>query len=348
MQTIRLMKYGRTIFSLAFGLLFTGVAHAQPLKVCATVPELGSLVQEIGCDRATVTVFAKGTEDPHFLIPKPSYIKALSTCDVYIQGGLDLEVGWAPRLLQNARNPDILPGGRGYIDASVAITPLGVPTVTIDRSMGHVHALGNPHYLLDPLNGLRVARLLRDRLSAMHPGSADYFSQRYQDFRYRLGTALVGETLFNKYDFEKLAVLAERGRLGTFLKSQREESLLAGWLGQLSPYRGSKVVSDHQGWPYFAQRFGLDIVERLESLPGVLPTTQHLNEVITLMKAQGVKVVLATAYYDPRYAQFVSENTGAAVVHMAHQPGARPDTGSYLSMVDYNIKQLTAAFGEAA
>ena len=202
---------------------------AEPLRVCATVPELGSLAEEVGGTDVTVTVFTKGTESAHFTVPKPSFIKALNACDAYVQTGLELEIGWAPALLQNARNPAVLPGGAGFIDASEVISALGVPSGQIDRSMGDVHPGGNPHYLLDPLNGLRVAALLRDRFSALRPEAGQHFAEGYADFRQRLGAVLVGEALSRKYDFEKLALLAEHGRLVDFLDSQGDTALLD-WL----------------------------------------------------------------------------------------------------------------------
>jgi len=335
------------------GLLFTllvvvsSPVSAQTLRACATVPELGSLIKEVGGDRVSVSVFAKGTEDPHFIEAKPSFIKILSECNLYVQIGLELEVGWAPVLLRNARNGKVLPGARGYLDVSTVITPLEIPTTPVDRSMGDVHPLGNPHYLPDPLNGLRVAGLIRDRLSELQPSNAQYFAERYTSFRQRLGTTMVGEALAKKYEFEKLALLAEHGRLVDFLKSQGEESLLGGWLGMMRPYYGAKVVTDHKMWSYFARRFGLEVVDYLEPKPGIPPTTQHLNEVINVMKQDNVKVVLAAAYYDPRYAQFVSENTGAKVVNMANQAGARPGTDDYIGMVDYNVRQLATALGSS-
>jgi ABC-type Zn uptake system ZnuABC Zn-binding protein ZnuA len=346
-----LSRYLRTSGLALLGLLLTSLGptkrpvSAQEIRACATVPELGSLVQEIGGDRVSISVFAKGTEDPHFLEAKPSFIKMLSECDVYVQMGLELESGWAPVLLQNARNGRVLPGTRGYLDAAVAINPVGIPTVPVDRSMGDVHPLGNPHYLTDPLNGLRVARLIQGKLGELQPSSGQYFADRYESFRQRLGTALVGEQLAKKYDPEKLAQLAEYGRLNAFLKSQGEESLLGGWLGLLRPHYGAKVVTDHNMWPYFARRFGVEVVGYLEPKPGIPPTTRHLNEVVQLMKANSVKAVLAAAYYDPRYAQFVSENTGATVALMANQVGARPGTDDYISMVDYNVRQLAVALG---
>lgn len=331
-----------------FGLLSLGLtapAHAQPLQLCATVPELGSLAREVGGEQLAVTVFATGTEDAHFVVPKPSFITALSRCDAYVQIGLDLEVGWAPPLLLNSRNARVQTGRPGYIDASVAIAPLEVPSTPVDRSLGDIHPRGNPHYLLNPLNGLRVAGLLRDRLSALRPSASQDFARRYQDFRRRLGVALVGEALFNKYDFEKLALLAERGRLAAFLSSQDEEALLAGWLGLMQPHSGANVVGDHNAWPYFAPLFGLNVIAYLEPLPGLPPTTSHMQTVIELIQAKQGKAILAAAYYNPRYAAFVAEHTDATIVNMADQVASRPGTDSYLAMLDYNITQLSAALG---
>ena len=342
---VRLRSITRVLFALVAlaGLLASASLAAEPLRVCATVPELGSLAKEVGGVEITVTAFTKGTEDPHFTVPKPSFIKALNACHVYVQIGLELEVGWAPALLQNARNPAISSGAPGFIDASEAISVLGVPSGQIDRSRGDVHPGGNPHYLLDPLNGLRVAALLRDRFATLHPEAEQYFAARYADFRQRLGAALVGEALSRKYDFEKLVLLAEHGRLVDFLDSQGDTALLDGWLGIMRPIVGAKIVAEHDAWVYFATRFGLQVAAFLEPIPGIPPTTSHLGAVIEQMRAEQVGVVLTTAYYDPRYARFVSEKTGVEVVPIAHQVGARPGTGNYLSMLDYNVRQLAAA-----
>ena len=343
-STPRLLASGFLLISL---LLAGPIAYAQeaprPIQVCATVSDLGSLVREVGGDQVSVTVFAKGTEDPHFIEAKPSFIKALSQCDLYVQTGMDLELGWAPVLLQNARNGAVLPGGHGFLDASTVIAPLEVPTGPVDRSMGDVHPLGNPHYLPDPVNGLRVARLIRDKLIELRPNHKAYFENRYASFSKRLGTALVGEKLAGKYDAEKLALLYERGRLDAFLKQQGEETRLGGWLGLLLPYYGAKAVDDHNIWPYFSRRFGINVIGHMEPKPGIPPTTGHLRALVERMRADGVKLVLAAAYYDPRHARFISENTGARVASLANQIGAREGTDDYLGMIDYNVRQLLGA-----
>jgi ABC-type Zn uptake system ZnuABC Zn-binding protein ZnuA len=319
---------------------------SKPIQVCATVPDLGSLAHEVGGDHVLVTVFAKGTEDAHFIEAKPSFIKALSQCDLYLQVGMDLEIGWAPVLLQNARNGAVLPGGRGYIDASRVISRLEVPSGPVDRLMGDVHPLGNPHYLIDPFNGLKVARLIRDKLVELRPDRKPYFEDRYISFHLRLGTALMGEKLAKKYDAEKLALLYEHGKLAPFLKGQGEASLLQGWLGRMLPHFGTKVVADHNMWPYFARRFGIAVIGFMEPKPGVPPTTKHLGTLVDLMRAERVGAILTVSYYDPRHARFISQQTGARVVNLAHQVGARDGTDDYFAMIDYNVREMAAAMAQ--
>ncbi|MGH8508073.1 MAG: metal ABC transporter substrate-binding protein [Gammaproteobacteria bacterium] len=318
------------------------------LKACATVPELGSLLRDLGGDRIAVTVFAKGTEDPHFVEAKPSFIKAMNECDLYVQVGLELEIGWAPALLQNARNARVLPGSAGFLDTSQAIAPLDVPTQAVDRSMGDVHPFGNPHYLADPLNGLAVAELIVQKLGELRPLDKGYFEGRYADFSRRLAARLVGDTLARRYlieDVKKLAQLFARGKLKAFLDSQGQGAQLGGWLRLMLRYYGTKIVDDHNLWPYFAHRFGLVIAGHMEPKPGIPPTTLHMQDLVKRMQADAIKIVITSAYFDPRHGQFLAEHTGARVLAFANQVGAWPGTDDYLAMIDYNVKQLAATLG---
>ncbi|MCA9771213.1 MAG: zinc ABC transporter substrate-binding protein [Myxococcales bacterium] len=345
------MKIARIgIFSMLLAVLGTAIPGAargaDKVQVCATVPELGDLVREVGGDAVDVTVFAKPGEDPHFVIAKPSYIRRLADADLLILVGLDLEIGWLPTLIGQSRNPRIVRGTPGYVDGGSVVTPLEVPTV-VDRAMGDVHPQGNPHYLLDPLEGLKVAALIRDRLSTVDPTHASVYANGYDAFRRRMGERLVGPALAAKYDFEKLALLAEHGRLEGFLTSQGDRAKLAGWLGEMTPFHGAKVVVDHMLWPYFSRRFDIEVVGAIEPKPRVPPSTSHLADLIDRMKAQGVRAILSAPYFDPASARLLAEHTGAAVVPMAHQAGSRPGTDGYLDMVDYNVRALTHALGAA-
>lgn len=336
--------------SLLIGISITAVLTAAalpsaaadgPLRVFATIPDLGNLAQQVGGDEVSVFVMGKGREDAHFLEAKPSFIKQLNEADVYVQNGLELEVGYAPLLLQSARNEKVLPGNPGFIDASVAITPLEVPTTTVDRSMGDVHPLGNPHYLLDPVNGLKVARLLADRFAKLRPEKAAGFQARFEDFKRRLGAALFGAELAGKYDVEKLAALADLGKLAGFLQQQGEAP--GGWMGTLAPDRGTKYIDDHNIWVYFARRFGLENDGHMEPKPGLPPTTSHLQSLIERMKLDHVPLIIASPYYDPRHAQFVAEATGAHIVYLSHLVGGRDGTDDYIAMIGYDVDQVAGA-----
>jgi zinc/manganese transport system substrate-binding protein len=157
-------------------------AQPKPLQVVATTTDLGSLVASVGGEDVEVTTLVKGPQDPHAIEPRPSFISKLHRADAFVLTGMELELGWAPPLLRSARNPDILPGGRGYVDASIVVSALEVPAVSVDRSMGDVHPLGNPHYLTDPINGVRAVALLRDRLTQLRPERKAEFASRFEAF----------------------------------------------------------------------------------------------------------------------------------------------------------------------
>ncbi len=314
-----------------------------PIKIFATLPDLGSIARSIGGSAVAVTVMIKGGEDPHFVEAKPSFIKILSESDMLLLNGLELEVGYVPLLLQNARNPRVLPGNPGYVDCSTAVTPLEVPAGTVDRSMGDVHPFGNPHYLTDPINGVKVADLVRAKLTELRPQLAGQFANAFAAFKNQVAVALVGEVLAKKYDVMKLALLADHGQLDAFLGSQGDTPQLAGWLGAVRPYRGTKFVDDHNIWPYFSARFGLELFGHLEPKPGIPPSTSHLGELIAKMQEAKVHLLIAAPYYDPRHARFVADNTGARVATLAHLSGAVPGTTEYVQTIDHNVHEIIAA-----
>ncbi len=340
-----LLKFLRRVFSVCLfvGLCTPAGIQAETIKVCATVPELGGLVKAVGGDLVSVTVFAKGTEDPHYLDARPSYIRDLSDADMFVQVGLDLEAAWAPLLLRSSRNSRIQPGGSGFVDASLAIDPIDIPTGIVDRSMGDVHPQGNPHYLADALNGLKVASLLRDRLSELHPDKAPSFATNYEQFMQRLGKAMVGDELAAKYDFEKLSLLHQHGRLEGFLEQQGDLGGLSGWLSHLAPYYGTKIVTYHKGWPYFAKRFGLVVAEHLEPKPGIPPGPRHLLQVIKTIKSEKIKVLLVEPWISQQATQSVASKTGVKVVRAATSE-SRGGAYDYIEAINDVVIKVASAY----
>src|SRR5438034_10889897 len=135
---------------LLLALVACAFAPQAKLNVVATLPDFGSLAREIGGDKVDVTVMAKSTEDPHFVDARPSFVVSMRSADVLIDGGAELELGWLPPLLQNARNPKIEIGKPGRVQASQGIRLMNGPT-NVTRAAGDVHALGNPHFMSDPI-----------------------------------------------------------------------------------------------------------------------------------------------------------------------------------------------------
>jgi zinc/manganese transport system substrate-binding protein len=327
-----------------FSALVLGLAAAadgEPIRVVATLPDLGDLATRVGGEEVAVTVLVKGPQDAHFLEPRPSFVRALHEADLFVLNGMELEVGWVPPLLQSARNPKILPGAPGYVDASRAITPIEVPAA-VSRAMGDVHPQGNPHYLTDPCNGVRVAALLRDRLAERDPAHAAGFAERYRTFAEELAGRLVGAEAARGRDPEAIVRAVEEGRVEALLGGPP-----GGWLGAVAgPSRAA--VEDHKLWEYFARRFGLRPVATLEPLPGVAPTTSHLAEVVERMKTDRVRLILSSVYFDPRHASWVAERTGARIVPLAHQVGAREGTGDYVAAIDANVRALAEAIAHGS
>jgi len=334
----------RRILATFVTLCCAAVPAAAELDVVATTPDLGSLVRTVGGDAVEVTVLVKGPQDAHFVEPRPSFIRKLHDADLLVLLGMDMEIGWVPVLLRSARNADVQPGSRGYLDASTAIVPLEVPGMAVDRSMGDIHIYGNPHYLTDPVNGVRVARLVQSRLAALDPGSSGTFRANLAAFEREVARRLVGAALAERLGAHRVIALADQGGLLATLAERGELAELGGWLGAVHPHRGANAVQDHRMWPYFARRFGLELIETLEPLPGIPPTGRHLTRVVERIRAEGAAGILASVYYDPRHARWVSEKTGVPVVPMAHQPGAREGTDDYVATIDYNVGRWLEVF----
>src|SRR6187399_1467948 len=161
--------------------LFVALSAEAKLKVVATLPDLASVAREIGTDKVEVSALAKPTEDPHFVDARPSFVVELRDADVLIDGGAELEIGWLPPLLQNARNPKIDVGKPGRVEASQGIRLLEVPAA-LTRAAGDVHAMGNPHFMVDPIIANAVAQHIANAFGVVDPPNAAFYQANYAKF----------------------------------------------------------------------------------------------------------------------------------------------------------------------
>jgi zinc/manganese transport system substrate-binding protein len=294
-----------------FATLAAGRTAEAAVQVVTTTADLGSLAQEIGGDRVTVTALAKGYQDPHFVDPKPSFILAVSRADLLVVIGRELEIGWLPPLMNSSRNAKIQPGGSGYLDASMNVKILEIPTGQITRAMGDVHPSGNPHYWLEPDNGRRIAQAIRDKLSELSPADKSYFAQRYTDFNGRLSEA------------EKR------------------------WSAAMAPFKGAKIVTYHRSWPNFMEHFALDVIGYVEPKPGVPPSPTHTLELIAEMKRQGAKLIVVEPYFDLKTAQSIANQVGGKVLVLAPSVGGVKEATDYIKLFDYDVNLLAENLKQA-
>jgi zinc/manganese transport system substrate-binding protein len=286
---------------------------AANLRVVATTEDLAALAREVGGDKITVVALAKGYQDPHFVDPKPSFIIEVSRADLLIVVGRELEIGWLPPLINSSRNSKIQPGANGYLDSSLNVKILEIPTGQITRAMGDVHPAGNPHYWLDPNNGRLIAQAIRDKLSQLDPANRATFEQRYADFDKRLAAA------------EKR------------------------WDAALAPYKGMKIVTYHRSWPNFMERFGLDVIAYVEPLPGIPPTPSHTLDVINEMKRQGAKIIIVEPYFDLKTPQAIATQVGdGQVLQLAPSVGGTKEATDYIQLFEYDVNTLAAALKKAS
>jgi zinc/manganese transport system substrate-binding protein len=289
------------------GLVVVGATAEAKLNVVATTPDLASIAKEIGGDHIDLTTLAKPTEDPHFVDAKPSLIVKLNRADVLIEGGAELEIGWLPRLLDESRNSKLAAGAPGHVVCSQGV-PLKEIPATLDRSRGDIHAGGNPHYLVDPVNAKIVAQNMATAFCALDEKAADAYRANLKKFTEALDAKLLE------------------------------------WQKKLEPFKGQQVVAYHNSWLYFGERFGLNIDIFLEPKPGVPATPKHLAEVIMRMKTDKVHVILVDPYLDRRTAETVAARTAGTVVDVTQFPGGVKGTeGGYLELMDYLVKAVAKA-----
>src|SRR5256714_3851101 len=303
------MKMINRMAALGLGAIsFISAQATAQLRVVATTPDLAWVAREIGGDRVSVVARAKPPEGPHFVDAKPSFIVTLNRADALIEGGAELELGWLPPLLENARNGKVGAGAPGRIVASEGVRLLEIPT-SFDRSKGDIHSLGNPHFMIDPVTVKIVARNIANHFAQIDPKNAATYSSNLTKFNARL------------------------------------DAKLTEWQKQLAPYRGPKIVTYHRDFIYLAQRFGLSIVDELEPKPGIAPSPAHLAQVIGEMKRNDAKAILVQPFQNRKTAETVARQTGAAVLDTPQQPGAALGSKTYFDMVDNIVRALATGLG---
>ncbi len=304
----------KQIFLVLITIIFfvlTANLSAKKLNVIATLPSLASIGENIGGDLINISSITKGSQDAHYLEAKPSYMLKLNKADLLIYSGLELEIGWLPLLIQGSRNNQLIVGGKGNLNASLALTTNNIlekPKGEVDRSMGDVHPAGNPHYLLDPRNALLVADLINQKFSALDPANQNVYQQNYETFKHKL------EQKITEYE-QKFA-----------------------------PIKGREVVCYHPHWSYLLNWMNLMPVAYIEPRPGIPPTPKHKKETIELMQAKKIKVVIISSWKEPSKALEVANATKAELLILPGEVQADNESNDYFSWIESMVTKLITAY----
>jgi len=287
------------------GLAVGGAGAASKVKVVASLPDLKALTEAVGGDLVEVESLGRGGQNPHDVEVRPSLMVKLRRADLFVRNGIGGDP-WVEPLLVGSQNAQIFPGSPGYVDASVGVRVMP-PSGPVDRSRGDVHPEGNPHYTIDPGTAAQVTQNILEGLKRVAPGNAAKFDEQRRAFLERL------------------------------------DADMARWQKAMEPMRGAKVVTYHEGFNYFLNRFGLTLAGAIEDRPGIPPSPTHLANLIRQMKDQGIKVVIAEPYADRNTAELVARDSGARALILPHAVGGVKGADTYTQMIDYNVNALAGA-----
>jgi zinc/manganese transport system substrate-binding protein len=297
---------------LIFAALLVGGAALLPahaaLRVLACEPEWAALAQELGGPLVDASAATTAQQDPHQIQARPSLIARVRNADLLVCTGAELEAGWLPVLLQQSGNAKVQPGQSGYFAAADFVRKLDIPA-SADRAQGDVHAAGNPHIQTDPRNIAAVATQLTRRLQQLDAAHAADYGQRGAAFQ------------------------------------QKWQQAIARWSAQAAPLRGVPVVSQHKGYVYLYDWLGLKEVAVLEPKPGVEPSPAHLQSVLSALKGTPARMVISSAYQDPRPSEWLARNAGVPMVRLPFTVGGSEAARDLTGLFDDTIARLLAAGG---
>lgn len=279
------------------------------LNVVSTTQDLAAIAQAVGGRHVTVASLTPGGSDPHFAEAKPSMIRRAHDADLLLAVGASLEVGWLPALLQAARNSRILPGADGHLDVSLSIKLLDKPAGPVSRADGDVHLEGNPHYWLDPENGLVIAAAVAARLKRLDPANAAEFERQLAAFSAEL------------------------------------RSRLRGWRERLAWLKGEKAISYHKSFVYLAAAFGFRVVAEIEPKPGIPPSPAYLQQLVKRIQAEKIRLLVMEPFYERGSAAYLGEHAGIRMALVPQSVGATPDIKSYFDLFDAIVASLNQARG---
>lgn len=255
--------------------------HAQAaLKVVTTTQDLAWVAREIGGARVEVQSLLRGSENPHYATATPEFVRRASNADVLCAVGLELEVGWLPKVLARSGNAKVQTGGQGFCEAGKAVDTLEKPSGPVNRAMGDVHPQGNPHFWLSPVALSQAAGEVAQALTRADPAGEKDYAEGLKRLRRALEQTLE----------------ENRKKIAPLLKEQ------------------PSLIEYHREFAYFAHAYGLRSVGSIEEKPGVPPSAGRIAQIARESKKAGVRIALAAPYAPSGVLERFREISGVSTV----------------------------------
>lgn len=298
------MRINSNLTKLAAGLaLFASsfAANAQ-LNVFACEPEYAALAQSLA-PNADIYSATTAMQDPHQVQARPSLIAKMRQADLVVCAGADLEIGWLPMLQMKASNSKVRSTENGLFYAADHTDTLD-KLENVDRSMGDVHAKGNPHLHWDPVKLLEVAKGLTEKLIQQDSANKAQYEQAYADF------------------------------------SQQWQAKIPQWQAQAKAFEGKKVIAYHSSFRYLFNWVGIEQVADLEPKPGLAPTSSHLASLLTRAEQGDVSGIIVASYHDERGAKWLGDRTQLPVITLPMSVGGNDQSVDLISLYDSALALL--------
>ncbi len=296
----------KIFFTLMYLLL---VALTKPvnaaLEVFACEPEWAALTKELAANKVNIYTATNAMQDPHYVEARPSLISRARRAQLVVCTGAELELAWLPLILRESGNVNATPGKPGYFDASTYVHMLETP-IRLDRALGDLHALGNPHIHLDARNFFPIAQALSARLVELDPANTAFYQSQLQAFKQAWQTAITR------------------------------------WEKQAAPLKGQPYVAQHQAYSYLNAWLGLKQVAVLEPKPGMEPSVSHLSQVIVQLQQSPAKMVVRSAYQNPKPSKWIAERAHIREVILPFSVGATEGSKDLFGLFDDTIARLLA------
>ncbi len=285
-----------------FFLCLPAIAFAK-LEVATTTPDLAALVREVGQNQVDVFSIAKGTQDPHQVDAKPSFMIKLRNTDLVIEQGLELESAWIVPLIQGSRNSK-LNDKNASLELASELDPIEIPKGKISRSEGDVHPGGNPHFQLDPIRLGLASMIIAHRMADLNPVQKEFYLKNADNF--------------NKHMIEKTKE----------------------WQDRIKKTGITEMVTYHKTFSYFCDRFQIQCNLQLEPKPGIPPTASHILSVIDQMKKRKLHLVLVENLYDDSAKPKLEETASAHVIKVPVYVEGEPEITTNEQLIERLVKVI--------